>query len=306
MSTTRRSVLRSGLFAGSAFIAGGLAPRAFSSPGGTWASLASFGTEAFATSAFNAALAAGVRNLYIPQGHWIFTSKPNPITYPLEISGEGFALSVLVRDFATPLETDAVLTVRSSNCRIAQIGIAAAPDTAGGAGIAMLASSPTSNPDFSVIEDVNITAIEPKGLEVGGTFLNAILIDGVARTSAPIGARDIDVRNCYLFASTNAACRINGGVSVSINGGGLFPAAGTTGRLQISGTSTVKSHYVTADVGHIGGLYVDNCNYANISAAVIAGDITNASSAQDVLVTGRCTGSVQSFWTRGKLIDPGV
>jgi hypothetical protein len=303
VSETRRNLLLgTALAAGASAIA--TRPAAASiDASAPYQSLASFGAipgnSSFdCTPAFNAALAQRVRNLYVPQGSWYFLSPPQPITYPISIYGDGFGASTLVRRYVPFSNTDGLLTVRASNCRISRIGVAAGAATSGGAGIALLADA-AANPDFSVIEDVYVS-IEH---EHPGTWAYAIAIDGTARTAAPIGARSISLRNCFLFASTEAACLIRGGVSVSIRDGGLFPAAGNTGRLVVTGTDEVRSYYVNVDMGYLGGLSADNCKYLSVRAAVIAGDIVTARSAEDSLILGHCSGRVANSWTRGVHID---
>jgi hypothetical protein len=278
---------------------------AVASPGGTYTNFATLGgvpnNPAFDnTPVLNSAISSAVNNLYIPPGAWTFLTKPNPIFHSMEIIGEGFGSSWLVRRYTEYTATNGLLTLRGGSARVMRLGILAGNGTGGGAGISLVGDA-TSSPDWSVLEDLYISR-DPGG---NGTWQDAILIDGTQRSS-PLGVRDLSIRNCQLFASTNNACQINGAVSVNLSGGGMFPAGGTTGRLQITGTSQVNSYYVSVDVPFIGGIYLDNCIYVNVKAGVIAGNITNASSASDVLISGKCTGTVNAFWTRGRHVDPAV
>jgi hypothetical protein len=248
----------------------------------------------------NAALKDKVRSLYIPDGSWHLRSRVNPITYPLEIIGSGCGTSCLVRDYAARSPSEGLLTASSGAVHIARVGLLSGHNSSGGAGIALIASD-SGNPDYSVIEDVYVSV----GPGTSGTWAYGILVDGTARTGTPIGVRDIDIRNCSLFACTSAACRISGGVAISIRGGGMFPAAGTTGKLEVTGTSTVASHYVSVDTNYVGGLVLDNCKFVNVKAALIAGDIINTKAAEDVMICGSCSGTVQKFYTRGTFLTPG-
>jgi hypothetical protein len=301
--TTRRNLLRGALLASGA---GTVAARAQAQEivSSSLVSLADLGgvpniTKFDNTPALDAAIQQRVQTLYIPRGQWYFLTKPRVIDYPIRMVGEGFATSYLVRSYTPTSASDALLTLTKGASRIEKLGLGAGGATAGGAGIALI-SNGTSSPDFSVIEDVYIS-VDPAA---PGNWSYAILVDGVARTTAPIGVRDLDIRNCCLFASTHAACRINGAVAVSFRGGGMYPAAGVTGKLQITGTGAVSSYYITVDTGYLGGLDVQSCRYANIRAAVIAGDITNASDAEDVMVLGQCTGVVQAAWLRSSYVAP--
>lgn len=274
--------------------------------GGSYASLADFGGQPYNTSfdntpAFNAALAARVTNLYIPPGAWSFLTRPAPVDYSMEIVGEGFGISTLIRRYVETNNTNGLLTLSNGNIRVLRLGVQIGSGYFGGSGVTVI-SDGTHNPGYTVLEDLYVSVAPTEN----GRWYNAVCLDGVQNPAAPLGVRAITLRNCFLFASTSAACRINGGVSISISGGGMFPAGGTTGRLLITGSAAVNSYYVQADVPFIGGLYLDNCQYVSIDCAVIAGDITNAGTAKDVLVKGHCTGVVSHFWTRGRLIDPGV
>jgi len=252
------------------------------------------------TPALNAALSERPCGIYLPQGKWYFHTKPNDLTYPVQVVGDGFGCTYLIRSYAPQTDFEGLLTIRSLNCRISRLGIGAARSTAGASAIAVISDDATIS-GFTVLEDIYISTDFPTP---GGTWSYAVNIDGSARSSSPVGARDIDLRNCSLFASTNAACRISGGVAISLLGGGLYPAAGTTGRLHVTGSSAVPSQYVSVDTTYMGGLSLDNCRYVNIRAAIIAGDITNANSASNTVVIGTCTGAQQNYWTKSQLIDP--
>ncbi len=221
----RRKVLQAVLLAGSVSAAKPTSSNAAgtSSIWPPYVSLTNFGgkpneSKFDNTPALNAALAQQVTNLYVPRGTWHFRTKPNNLTYPLEILGDGFSLSYLVRDYVPKSDQDGLLTIRTKDCRISRLGVGAGHGTAGGAGIALI-SDTAAMAGFTIIEDVYVSFDHSAP---GGTWSNALNVDGSANTSTPIGARDIEIRNCSLFASTNAACRISGGVAVSIRGGGLF------------------------------------------------------------------------------------
>jgi hypothetical protein len=304
---TRRTFAGVCLSASAASLIPGIARRAHASPGATYTNFASLGgvpnnTGFDNATILNLAISQGVRNLYIPAGVWTFLTKPNAIAHEMEIVGEGFSSTALVRRYTEFTSTNGLLTLRAGNQHVMRLGILAAANTGGGAGISFFGDN-SGSPDFSVVEDVYVSQ-EPGS---NGTWQDAVLIHGTQRNNnGLIGVRDVSLRNCQLFASTNSACRIEGGVAINIWGGGMFPAGGTTGRLQITGTAQVPSYYVSADVPYIGGLYVDNCNYVNVKAGIVAGNITNASTASDVIVLGRCTGTVSNFWTRGRHADPGI
>ena len=251
------------------------------------------------TPALNAALARQIPSLYVPRGSWYFLTKPNPITYPMEIVGGSLSTASLIRRYKPGSDLDGLLTVHSHGCRLSRLSVMAGGSTAGGAGVALIGDTKT-DPDYSVLEDLYVSH-EPG---TTATWSNAIILDGSARTGEPSGARDINIRNCHLFSSTSAACVIRNGVNTSIRDGGMFPAGGTTGRLQITGKGPIGTQTVNVDISYLGGLSLDNCQWVTVRAAVITGEVTNAQSARDVIVSARCLAAVQSFWTRGRVIDP--
>lgn len=304
MATTRREWLRNALLAGGPLSLHSIPVTAAQVGDRPIASLADFGglpdDPRFDNGPpFNAALQHGVSRLYIPRGSWHFLTRPDAITYPLEITGDGFGCSSLVRRYAPRTQDEGLLTVQAGACQIRRVCVCAGGNTSGAAGIALIGSA-QSSPDYSVIEDVYVS-VEPGS---SANWSDALVIDGTARTTAPIGVRDISIRNCHLFASTNSACRISGAVGVSIHGGGFYPAGGSIGRLLVAGSNAVYSHYITVDIGHIGGLSLENCRYVSVKAAIIAGDITGANSAENVLIMCRCTGTVQTEFSAGLFIDP--
>jgi hypothetical protein len=248
---------------------------------------------------FNEALRRGVTRLHVPPGSWHFLTPIDPIPRPMEIIGDGCNLSCLVRDYAARSPAEGFITAASGAIRLSRIGLHSGHHSKGGAGIALIARD-NGNPDYSTLEDLYVS-VAPG---TSGTWDYALLIDGTARSQNPFGVRDVDIRNCNFFASTRAACSIRGGVAVSIRGGGMFPAGGSTGQLEVTGTRAVASHYVNVDVTYVGGVALSNCKFVNVRAAVIAGDITNDASAEDIVINGACTGNAQSAYTRGTYLGP--
>lgn len=249
--------------------------------------------------AFNAALSAGVTALYIPPGTWYFQTRPNEITCPLAIVGHGMSSTYLVRGYMPRSDNEGLLSIRTNGCRISQLGIGSGRNTAGASAIAIISDN-TSIAGYTTIEDVYVSTSFPAP---GGTWSYAVNIDGSGRTDDPVGARDVEIRNCSLFASTIAACRVSGGVAISIRGG-FYPGGGSTGRVLITGSASVPSYYVALDATFLGGVSLDNCRYVNVRAAIIAGDITNSDTAENAMVSGACTGAAQKYWLNSMYVDP--
>lgn len=292
----RRAVLASALAA-----AGSARARPVVSMG--FISLAALGVRADDTrsdcaGALETALAdPAVSGLYVPPGTWRFARAPRTIERPFQIVGASI-VSTLLRDYVEGDPRRGLLTARRGDLYCSRLGIRAGTGTSGGCGVALVGDRDGA-PDNSVLEDLYITGL------AGGTWRTAVLVDGVARNQ-PLGVRGVYLRGCHLFASQSAACEIAGGVQIGFQGGGMFQAGGASGRLLVTGSADVNSHYVHGSLGHAGGLDLENCRYVNLTLAEIAGDFYASSSVEGALVTGRCVGRVDLRWERSRFLDPGL
>lgn len=247
--------------------------------------------------ALDAAMAdASVPSLYVPPGTWYFKSRPKPITRPVEIFGSSAVLTSLTRAYSEPDPRRGLLTAVSGSFLCSRLSLFTLAGASGGCAI-MLTTSGSQSPDDSVLEDLIVST---KGK--GGLWRTAVAINGLARLS-PLGVRGVYIRGCQLFASEYAACEVAGGVQVGFQGGGMFPAGGGNGRLIVTGSPQVNSHYVHGSLGYVGGLKLDNCQYVNLAIAEIAGDLVSEPTARSVVISGRVLGKVQRGWTESTLID---
>lgn len=107
------------------------------------------------TPALNAALSprSKITRLIIPPGQWTFLTRPRPISRSITIQGIGASTSQLVRRYSEVDEQSGLLTVFRGNFQTRDFGVLAAPDTHGGAGIALLSRGRYS-PDYSALANM--------------------------------------------------------------------------------------------------------------------------------------------------------
>lgn len=257
------------------------------------------------TPALNAAVAAirsgstTQRVIALGEGGYHFITQPQPIDTAVVLSGKGKGLTVLFRDFSPTPSNYGLFTFvgQASGSRVESMGIAAKTGTSGGSLISVI-STPTVATSFISFNNLYLTT------EGYNTHTYTVYIDGSAKTTAPVGVRDIKLNDCAVFGASLAAIYIKSAVSVGLVNTDAFSAGGQDGRLLITGTSLVPSYYVSYTGSIIHGLYLDNVKYANVNVAFLAGPITNASSAENILVSSGNRPSYTTFWTNGKVISP--
>lgn len=259
------------------------------------------------TSAFNTLLttvknsnAVGVKRIYFPKGIYRFNSKPSDIDFGVEIFGDGMAQTDLIRNYNGSGQIGMLQLVGGANgSSIRNLAVRAASGTTAGSAIRIL-SDASNAVSFCVLEDLYLSTL---GTD---TWTNTLVIDGSAKTSAPVGARDISMRNCHVFGANGFSGVFDAVIGLSIAGGGFYPAGGTnaaSGGISVEGDATVQSQYVHIDVAVVDDIQLLQCVDVAINSPVISGNITNASTAQRIVVTGRVSGTVQENWVDGAYVS---
>jgi len=246
------------------------------------------------TAAFNALIAAIPANsqspvsVYFPSGSYYFNSQPNNISQGIRFFGDGVARTLLYRNFS-PTGNDGLFNFRqgANGSSISNLGIVSTSGTSGGCLISLVASS-SGAPDFCRFNDLYLTSANSDNYK--------IFIDGSARTTGAIGVRDTFISNSSIFGGATGSVYAKGAIALSMTNTDTFPAGGTSGKIVMTGDATVNSYYFQCDGGVIDGFSLDNLQYAHIHASVITGNITNASTASNVMVHSTATGTVQSNW----------
>jgi hypothetical protein len=248
------------------------------------------------TSAFNSLIAAIPTNsestviVYFPSGQYHFNSQPNNITSPIKFVGDGVNRTVLRRNFSPTSNENGLFNFRAgaNGSGISNVAIISATGTSGGCLISLVASA-SGGPDFCRFSDLYLTS--------NNSDVYKIFIDGSLRTSSPQGVRDTFIGQSSIFGGTTGGIYAKGAIALHIMNTDTFPAGGTSGKIVVTGDGTVDSFAFYCSGGVINGFSLDNLQYGHIHAAVISGDITNASSAANITVDATVSGTVQSNWT---------
>jgi hypothetical protein len=240
------------------------------------------------------------------------TSQLPDITRQVTIRGGGVASCGFLRDYTGTARkgllhfTGASSSQGANNSRISAFYIIAAAGTTGGA---LLSGLSTSDYALSgvVAEDMWLTTLGTN------THTNTIDWDGTAKTTGAIGLRDLSFRNLHIFGANGMSVYLAGIVGLGWYGGGIYGAGGShasSGGMQITGTSTVKSSVLAISITTSSGLNLTQITSAEIripSIGAISGtSINNDGTCVDCGVYGKPTGTVVSNWTTSGIRRPGA
>lgn len=256
------------------------------------------------TPPFNQALIYASKNnvktLQFGGGDYYFKTPPETITAPIEICGYGKGRTLLYRLYNASSADEALLSFRpgAGSSIVRDLGIVAYSGYRGGSAISLIASS-TRSPDFCSFQNILLTSAAASN---DYTWDSTVYIDGSLRS--PVGGvRDTDFIGCSVFGGKNSAMNLTGTVAFNFFGGGIFQAGGLSGAVVINGSPTVNSYYTMLNTGYVGGIAMEYCQTCILSAGLFAGNITNTNTAQNIIVIGKVTGVVQSYWTNSRHID---
>jgi len=227
-----------------------------------------------------------------PAGQYHFATKPNNISSSISIVGDGIANTRLFRDFTVSSASQGLFNfvAGANGSSVSQMSIESnGVPSLSGCLISLIANS-SGAPDFCRFSNLYLTS--------NNTDNYKIYIDGSLRTSSPTGVRDTFISNCSIFGGSIAGVYAKSVVALHMTSCDTFPAGGTSGKIVITGTSSNKSNYVNIDGASIDGAALDNLNFGNLNSAVFSANITNASSADTVIVQGSLASgvTVQQFW----------
>ena len=249
------------------------------------------------TAKFNTMLAAlsGSKSVTVrfPAGQYHFASKPNNISSSVSFVGDGISNTRLFRDFAAGANSEGVFNFvgGANGSSVSQMSIESngAPGGATGCLISLIASA-SDAPDYCHFSDLYLTS--------NNTDVFKIYIDGSLRTGSPSGVRDTFISNCSIFGGSLGGVYAKSVVGFHMTSCDTFPAGGVSGKIVITGITGNKSFYVNIDGATLNGLALDELNFGNFNAAVYTANITNASTADTIIVQGSlgATVTVQNFW----------
>jgi hypothetical protein len=253
------------------------------------------------TSAFNTFMAAcksGQQKGELPVGNIRFASKPNDIDFQWDLGGKGLNSSVLVRDYTEAGTTTGCLNfvAGSSGSRVHNMAIESSSSGSGGAMISAVSSSSVAVSGL-VFENLWISTFGSNTQNYG------IYLDGSAKTTAPTGLRDTNLKNVHVFGASSFSTAFKSCVGLSWLGGGAYPAGATSassGGIQILGITSVPTQYVVISIVTCAGLNLTNCLDMDIHSAQIGAisgvSINNGSTCSFTNVYGAVTGTISGNW----------
>lgn len=260
------------------------------------------------TSAFNsfmAACKAGSGVGVLPKGMMRFASKPNDIDFYWSLGGKGPNGSLMLRDYNGSGTIGFLQYVAGANTsRLHDLAIYATSGTTAGSLIRCNSSSSVALSGL-MFENLYLSTF---GTD---TYTNVIIFDGSAKTSAPIGIRDISLKNVHVFGANGYSVILYAAPGFSWMGGGVYPAGGTnaaTGGINIGGTATEKSQYVTINITTCNGFNLTNSLDMQLISAQIGAisgvSVNNDSSCSFTCVYGHPAGTVASGWVSSGIRRP--
>ena len=229
-----------------------------------------------------------------------FMTKPNTITAPMYIAGEGKVGTALYRDFNGSVDTDALFNLgpTGEGFILEKIQVASVSGRSGGSLISAVGDASTA-PGWIQLKDSYLTSTGTN------THAWAVYVDGSLKTGAPVGVRSLFIDGCTIFGGSSGAVFAKSVVAFNAANSQTFQAGGTSGKVKVTGTVGNPSFYFKWSGSTIHGIDATFVNYCEVDVAWISGDIVNDSTAADVFIRGACTGSIQRNCTRGHYHDPG-
>ncbi len=182
--------------------------------------------------------------IFIPQGTYKFSTKPNTIDGGITLVGEGIGRTILSRAYT---ESDATLGLIDMNCvsgrtngggGVKALIISRASGTTGGSAINITSTSSVAN-GLIVIQEVSVSG--------AGTCNYPLHIDGSAKTSVPQGVRGVNVVTCFFFQADIQGIYAKSVNHLNIVNTGVFGTGGNAvAGLTVDGTSGSPTNNIVA------------------------------------------------------------
>lgn len=246
--------------------------------------------------AYELCLQTGRRTIFFPRGTYRFNRKPRDIEHGIMLLGAGITETTLVRMYTAGTASEGFLTLTGkygtgAGCR--DMSIQAGNGTSNGACLSLVATSAYA-PDASNFENLWLTV---QGA-TPGTWAFTVYIDGLARTTAPVGVRDISFTNVHVFGATNTAMTAQNVIGMRFHGGGVYSAGGSNGNVNITGGGTYgvdRSAYVMFQTNIQGQLTLQACESVNVWGMI--GSFSGLASARNCMLQVVCTGAWSNLLT---------
>lgn len=214
--------------------------------------------------AWNDRILDGDGYLYFPPGTYYFLSRPLPIERTTEIAGASLSSTALVRTYSVSGYEPFIHIKAGLGSKVRDLSIVAI-GSQNGVGLMLQAQADGRAPDFSIVENVNITAYP------GAMWNVALSLDGQLRAlQALSGLRDLRVSNVFLFGSRIAVLDINSVHGAQIDGQ-FFPAGGLTNLVRFNAFSSAPTSGVVIRSPSLGPVQVWNTVDTVLDAAHYGG-----------------------------------
>lgn len=186
------------------------------------------------SQAWNAAMLAIARPsadrvLNLPAGACVMKSPPSPVPESASVVGQGLNTSILVRAYngGGPF-----IWLRGQGGRLHSLSLYAAAGTSQGTGLYAESTDAEPGGGYS-IADVWVTG--------AGTWSAPINFDGSPRTMAPLGIRDISMRNVAVFNATWHLMQCWSCIGLDWFGGGAYQGSGTRSGIVVAGPNAAAN-----------------------------------------------------------------
>lgn len=246
------------------------------------------------TAAFQRAANAAVgHTLVLPSGTIeIATAGGIVQTGRVRYVGDGVSSTTIRRAFSPSSDSIGAINLGSActGTSFQNLAIKSKTGTTGGCLISAVAVLGAGS-DFVDLWNVYLS------FETADTHKYALYLDGSARTGAPIGIRDWNLKSAHLFGGTGGTVYAKGIIDFCWHGGGAYPGGATTGKIIIAGDATVGSNCVDIDIALIDALDLDRCQSLNIKAGVLSNGIVNTANVTGAnCFFGQTVGTIQANW----------
>lgn len=278
-----------------------------------WVHIADFGGVADGvtdtTGALNAAIAAsvasGTTTIRFSRGVYRFATKPNDITTPVNIVGEGKNTTYLVRDYSGTVASDGLFNFRAgastapTASSISDCALISEVGRSGGCLISLVQPATGDGCDWSRFNNLRLTTNGTSTHDYG------FYLDGSARTS-PLGLRSTWIEDCIVFGGALGAAYLKSVVNFNWNNTPTYIAGGAFGKIVLTGSASVNSYNARFTAPAIYGMDLDYAQHVLIDSSEMNGAVTNTANVLNVSARyNQTSGSTQNNWSNSNWISPG-
>ena len=125
----------------------------------------------------------------------------------------------------------------------------------------------------------------------------SIRFDGVRQDISPLGIRSIFANNCNFFGAQQKSVSLFGCAGAQFTNCTVVQAGGTSGTLEINGTSFQKCQNIYWSGGAVNDILLDFAAFGTIVLGTVPTNVLNTSNTDSYKIIGRIQGTAQTNWT---------